>query len=145
MHSPLYKKHIFVKPCIKQHALLVDPLGVSYDFFAHSDFDVFFDSPKRGAQTKKRARKSGSRIENSISQTSQRGQFRPKRRGPKGCHSEFRETERAQGEPATQKCLGLHNLEAKLLFFVVSARQLLRAQTDENGVNPDDAVWQSQS
>ena len=32
VHFSLYKKHNFVKPC-KQHAFLVDPLGVSCDFF----------------------------------------------------------------------------------------------------------------
>ena len=37
VHFSMYKKHIFGKPCLKQDAFLVDPLGVSNDF---SNFDV---------------------------------------------------------------------------------------------------------
>ena len=32
VHLSTYKKHNVVKPRLKQHAFLVDPLGVSYDF-----------------------------------------------------------------------------------------------------------------
>ena len=64
MRFSLYKKHIFVKLRLKQHACSVDPLGVSYDFL-HTRILMFLDLQKGRTQTKKRA------------------PFRPKR-GPKG-------------------------------------------------------------
>ena len=52
VHFSLSKKHSFVKPCLKQHAFWVDPLGVSNDCL-HTSTLMFLDLPKRGAQTKK--------------------------------------------------------------------------------------------
>ena len=51
---PCTRSTFFVKPCLKQHAFLVHPLGVSNDFL-HTPTLMFLD-PKKGAQTKKRAR-----------------------------------------------------------------------------------------
>ena len=56
VHFSLGKKHMFVKPCLKTHAFLVHPLGVSFDFL-HTPTMMLTDTQKgRGAQTKKIAR-----------------------------------------------------------------------------------------
>ena len=55
---------------------LVDTLGVSCDFFT---LQLLFLNSKKGGSTTERSSKSGTRIEISITRTSQRCPFRPKR------------------------------------------------------------------
>ena len=55
VHFSLYKKDMFVKPCLKQHACLVDRLGVSCDFLnAHtlvfSDLQKGEPKPRKGLE-----------------------------------------------------------------------------------------------
>ena len=86
-------KHIFVKPCPKQHAFLVDPLGVSKDFLYTPSLMFFVRPPSREAQTKKGGVEievpRRSRIKISIPGTSQRCPFRPKRGAKREGHSVF--------------------------------------------------------
>ena len=88
----MYMKHIFGKPCLKQDAFLVDPLGVSNDF---SNFDVFWPLQKE-AQTKKRARNLAP-ASNVRSPGPPKGAHPDPKGGQKGSHSEFWETKRAPG------------------------------------------------
>ena len=78
-HRPWVRSTFFVKPCLKQHAFLVDLLGVSFDFL-YTPTLMFLDPQKGRAQTKKGGSKSGSRIETSL----------PTEKGQReGRHSEF--------------------------------------------------------
>ena len=96
----LDKKHIFVKPCLKQHAFLIHPMGVFHVFFfARSNFDVLRPK-KKGAQTKKKAR--------NLARASKFRSPGPPKGAPsgrKGCQqggcSEFCGTKGAQGWRAT--------------------------------------------
>ena len=80
----MYKKDMFVKPCLKRHAFLVRPLGVSSDFLQTPTL-MFFRPPKkkREAQTKKRARNLAPAWKFRSPRPPKGGPFRPKRR-PKG-------------------------------------------------------------
>ena len=88
----LGEKQILETRCIKQHACLVDPLGVTSDFLHSPTFDVFHLKKKRlkprrkGIEIKVPRR---SRVEISSPRTSNSGPFRPKRRGQKEGHTEF--------------------------------------------------------
>ena len=44
----LGKKHIVVKPCLKQHAFLVDPLGDSFDVLQTHTLTLLFTTQKGG-------------------------------------------------------------------------------------------------
>ena len=55
VHFSLGEKQILETRCIKQHAFLVDPQGVSFDF--SSTHTLMFLLPQKGVQTKKGARK----------------------------------------------------------------------------------------
>ena len=52
MHFSLNKKHILEKPCLKQHAVLVHPLGVSYDFL-HTPTLIFLHRQWEGSNQEK--------------------------------------------------------------------------------------------
>ena len=71
--------------CIKQHAFLVDPLGVSYDFLYTPTF--FLTHQKRWAQTKKGARNlaPASKFRSSVP--------------PRGCHSDRKGSQKGERGP----------------------------------------------
>ena len=65
VHFSLHWKHIFVKPCLKQHACLAHPLRDLSGFFELSHLGVF-RPPKKGGSNQEEGSKSDSRIEISI-------------------------------------------------------------------------------
>ena len=95
-HFIPYKKQFFLKPCLKKHALLVDPLCVLYDFLYAQTF-MFFDPPKKGDPKQERGSKSGSGVEISNPQTVLKGPIPTKKRGAKGNDCWFWVTQVAQG------------------------------------------------
>ena len=99
VHFSLSKTPILVKPCVKQHAFMVDPLGVSNDFLRTPTL-MFFDTHKRKAQNKKRARNLAP-ASKFRSLGPPKGTHSDRKGGQKGGHSEFCFTKGAQGERAT--------------------------------------------
>ena len=83
VHFSPHTKHTFVKRCLKQHALLAHPPTERFTrFSAHSNFDVF--RHQKGGSNQEDRSKSGSCIEFSTSQTSQRAAIPIEKVRPKG-------------------------------------------------------------
>ena len=82
------KKHIVVKPCLKQHAFLVDSLGDSYDFL-YTPTLMFFYSAKWGDPNQEKDSKFGSCIEISNPKDLSQGTISTEKGAQKGDHSEF--------------------------------------------------------
>ena len=95
VHFSLGEKQITETRCLKQHAFFVDSLCVSF-FFVHSNFDVFRPSRREGSNQEEGS-KSGSRIDISISRTSQRSPFRSEKGAKRRAIPSFWETKGAQG------------------------------------------------
>ena len=104
VHFSLGEKQILEIRCIEQHAFWGRSIAWFLWFFECLHFDVFFDTPKGGVKPRKEIemkvpRRSG--VEISISRTCQKGAHSDRKENQNGVHSEFWETQRVQGQPAT--------------------------------------------
>ena len=93
------EKQILKTSCVKQHAFLVNPLGVSNDLScAHT---LMFFIAKKGGPNQERGSKFGSRVEISNPPDLLKGPIPTKKGAQKGAHSGFWATQEARGERPT--------------------------------------------